>query len=361
MVVAAAAALLVAPPAQAAPQVRYLGFTTVPHKLRFQDTTVGGLSGIDRDPRTGEYVLISDDRGYTEAPRLYTATLDVTAQGPKNVQVTSVHQLKRPNGQVYPSPAADPANAIDPEEIRVDPLTGKYWWTQEGDRTATALVQPSVQSSTRTGGYDRNFPLPKNYAIEADRGPRRNQALESLAFSAGGALVTTVVEGPLLQDGDQPTTAHGARNRLTVQDRFGHVLTQHVYELEKLFATPEPGPYGPDTGVPALLADQYVPGRYYALERTWIPGPDYKVRLFQVDTLGATNLGTNPTDAIPANARPVRKTLLADLADFPLPTDNVEGLTWGPRLPTGERTLVLVSDDNFSPDWSTQFIALALR
>jgi hypothetical protein len=36
-------------------------------------------------------------------------------------------------------------------------------------------------------------------------------------------------------------------------------------------------------------------------------------------------------------------------------------MTWGSRLSTGERSLVLVSDDNFSSEQVTQFIALALR
>jgi hypothetical protein len=41
--------------------------------------------------------------------------------------------------------------------------------------------------------------------------------------------------------------------------------------------------------------------------------------------------------------------------------DNVEGLTWGPRLASGERSLLLVSDDNFAAEEFTRFIALALR
>lgn len=38
-----------------------------------------------------------------------------------------------------------------------------------------------------------------------------------------------------------------------------------------------------------------------------------------------------------------------------------EGMTWGPTLPNGERTLVLVSDDNFSEDAVTQIVALGIR
>jgi hypothetical protein len=41
--------------------------------------------------------------------------------------------------------------------------------------------------------------------------------------------------------------------------------------------------------------------------------------------------------------------------------DNIEGITFGPRLRTGERTLILVSDNNFSAIQFTQFLAFAIR
>ena len=37
--------------------------------------------------------------------------------------------------------------------------------------------------------------------------------------------------------------------------------------------------------------------------------------------------------------------------------DNTEGMTFGPRLPNGNRTLVFVSDDNFRKSQITQFLA----
>jgi hypothetical protein len=35
---------------------------------------------------------------------------------------------------------------------------------------------------------------------------------------------------------------------------------------------------------------------------------------------------------------------------------NIEGATFGPLLPNGKRTLVFVSDDNFSAKEKTQFL-----
>lgn len=59
--------------------------------------------------------------------------------------------------------------------------------------------------------------------------------------------------------------------------------------------------------------------------------------------------------------KPVRKTLVTDLSDVPglRRVDNVEGITLGPRLPDGRRSVLLVSDDNFSSTQTTQFLAFA--
>ncbi|HWO64112.1 MAG TPA: esterase-like activity of phytase family protein, partial [Umezawaea sp.] len=61
--------------------VRFLGEAVVPNGLVFAGTTVGGLSGVDRDPRTGGYVFISDDRSNTGPARFYTAAFTVGVNG----------------------------------------------------------------------------------------------------------------------------------------------------------------------------------------------------------------------------------------------------------------------------------------
>ncbi|MEU8917357.1 MULTISPECIES: esterase-like activity of phytase family protein [Streptomyces] len=58
----------------------------------------------------------------------------------------------------------------------------------------------------------------------------------------------------------------------------------------------------------------------------------------------------------------MRKKLVADFHDLSLSAvDNTEGMTWGPALPGGERTLLLVSDDNFAEGEVTQVVALGIR
>ena len=54
------------------------------------------------------------------------------------------------------------------------------------------------------------------------------------------------------------------------------------------------------------------------------------------------------------------KPLLLDLDSLGIPLDNVEGMTFGPRLRDGRQSLVLVSDNNFAATQFTQFLLFAI-
>ncbi|HET6287050.1 MAG TPA: esterase-like activity of phytase family protein [Amycolatopsis sp.] len=361
--------LMAAPAAEAGHRpLRLIGEQIVPNALRYEGTVVGGLSSIDFDPRTGEYALICDDRSGINPARFYTAKFSLDAKGLGPVTFTGTKPLLRPDGTPYPPLAkndpAQPPNmqTIDPEELRVDPWTGRYVWSQEGERSAAARIDPSIREAKRDGAYVRDLPIPANEKMTETAGPRQNLALEGLTFAGFGSLVASSVEGPMLQDGPEANTTSGALSRITVQSRFGPVLAQYAYPQEKVFASPNPPGAFATTGISSLLAvDQADPTRYLVMERSFVTGVGNKIRIYEIDTKGATNILKTPSLADAKKVKPVKKRLLADLADFKLSTvDNVEGMTWGPRLPNGERGLVLVSDDNFSATQVTQFIALAV-
>ncbi|WP_405434755.1 esterase-like activity of phytase family protein [Streptomyces anulatus] len=355
-----------AAPSDIGAKARLLGERTVPHKLSFRGTTVGGLSGIDRDPCTGEYVAISDDRSMLQPSRFYTARIAVDGDGVDSVDFTGTHPLLQPDGSVYPALSTGGGKAVDPEEVRVDPRSCDYWWAQEGERPKSpdgTVIQPSIQFADRSGSYRGQLPLPPNNEIlGGDRGLRRNKAVEAITFGADGSVLTSAVEGPLLQDGPEPTLEHGAPVRVTQQSRNGEVLGQFAYPLEKIFTAPDgSSTYPPDTGVPAILAHPGDPSRYLVLERTWVSGAGFKIRLFDATTRGATDV--QHMDSLKGREIvPMRKKLVVDLDDISLSSvHNTEGMTWGPTLPNGEYTLVLVSDDNFSEDLATQIVALGIR
>lgn len=347
-------------------QARLLGEKIVPHRLAFGDTTVGGLSGIDRNPCTGEYVMVSDDRSGLQPARFYTAGIDVDGAGVHSVDFTETHPFLQPDGPVYPPPSAGDGRTVDPEELRVDPQSCRYWWAQEGDRPKSStepMIQPSIRFASPSGTYRGELPLPPNYEFAAgDRGMRRNKAVEAITFGAGSRVLTSAVEGPLLQDGPEPDLQNGALVRVTRQNRAGDVLGQFAYPLEKIFTESDPtSPWPPDTGVPSILAFPDDPDRYLVLERTWVAGAGFKIRVFDTTTRGATRVqGMDSLAGQPVV--PMRKKLVTDFHDLALSTvDNTEGMTWGPSLPDGERTLLLVSDDNFAQDEVTQIVALGIR
>jgi hypothetical protein len=112
--------------------------------------------------------------------------------------------------------------------------------------------------------------------------------------------------------------------------------------------------------VTAVLAvDETDRERFLVVERSFVTGVGNSVRLYEVDTAGATDI---PDGRPAAEATPVRKRLLLDMADLPLASvDNIEAMAWGPDRADGSRTLVLVSDDNFADSQVTQFVAVAVR
>ncbi len=161
---AVAALLTLVYPAEASADdgVRLIGEQLLPTGLEHAGTTVGGLSGIDRDPKTGSFVLLSDDRSAINPARFYTAEIEVSEAGLGPIRLTGQHSLRRADGSTYPSAAewaarpctesravCDRLAPVDPEDIRIDPHGADVWWSQEGDRNPPRLL---TDPSIRRGG-----------------------------------------------------------------------------------------------------------------------------------------------------------------------------------------------------------------
>ena len=110
-----------------------------------------------------------------------------------------------------------------------------------------------------------------------------------------------------------------------------------------------------DNGISEIL--MLDADRMLVLERAYATGAGNSLRLYEIDTCNAADvLAIDALDAGNHGAAP--KTLVADFARLGLSRlDNTEGMCWGPRQPSGRRTLVVVSDDNFSARQVTQFAA----
>ncbi|MDF1484973.1 esterase-like activity of phytase family protein [Ramlibacter sp. H39-3-26] len=370
MLAAGCAALLAGcaarlPGTAAAPAPRLLGTATLRHGLRFAGTTVGGLSGIDYDPATGLYALVSDDRSEHGPARIYTARIGIDAAGGAvSVELQSAIPLLRGDGQ--PGASARAAGAgdevLDPEAVRwrATPRGPVLLWTTEGDFARG--FGPALRESAPDGTLLRTFGLPAMFAPDraGRRGPRDNKGFEGLALTPDGRHAWLAMEGALVQDGPLPAVGvPGGPCRLTCVDlQSGRALRQIAYMPDAVPHAPVlPGGMA-DNGISeVLMLDAHA---MLVLERSYALGRGVSLRLYRIDTREAGDvLGV---DALaPGNHRPAAKTLVADFATLGLPQiDNTEGLCWGPPLPDGRRTLLAVSDDNFNLGQVTQIAAFAL-
>jgi hypothetical protein len=358
---------------QREPQLEFvfIGQQVLPHGYRYANTTVGGLSGIDYDAATGRYWAISDDRSEFGPSRFYELALDLshfnkTADpGHAGVAFHGVQTLKRLDGSTFANVRTNPGRAADPEAIRVHVPSGRLVWSSEGERIVKAgeppvLVNPHVWEMQRDGTFLRPFVIPEKFHASAgNRGIRRNLAFEGLAFTPDYATLYVMTENALLQDGPASSLTESSPSRLLALDyASGHVRAEYVIDVAPIPATPTTTDGLADNGIPEILVlDQE---RLLALERSFVSGVGNTIKLFLVDLRGATDVSGF---AALAGQRyvPAAKRLLLDFKTLGIRLDNTEGMTWGPPLPGGSRSLIFVSDDNFNSKQITQFLAFELR
>ena len=343
--------------------LRLIGQQKLAHMLQFGGTTVGGLSGIDRDVDADLYYLISDDRSGFAPTRFYTARLAIDATRFADVQLQSVVTLKRPDGSVFPERGADA------ESIRFDPLTRSLWWSSEGERGGPSrLVDPFVRRAGLDGSHLGEVPLDPLFHISMEpRGPRDNLVFEGISLSVDGGSLWVAMEAPLIQDGPMPTMRDGAWARFSRHDRnarggFGAVQAQFAYPIDPIPSRGAWTAHRAQNGVSEILAIDAT--HLLVLERAFALGAGWRVRLFEADWSTASDIRSLAALIDDTGRSPhfvaMGKRLVLDFDTLGITIDNVEGLCFGPVLPNGHRTLVLVADDNFNPGESTQFLAFEI-
>ncbi len=332
-----------------------IGSQVIARRSQFQDTVIGGLSGVEYDEANKRFLFVSDDRTTTDSPtppRMYTANLNYDATSFTGVTFMSTFKMKQPNGSDY---AKVPDAAVaDPEAVRIDPVTGNYLWVSEGDRfltgTPTRVINPFIREIRPDGTHVREYTLPPMFNMSAtDVGPRGNAVFEGLTFTPDKAKAVVIMEGALFQDGTSPTNATGTVARISVFDRAtGLVNAQYAYRIDPVQVLATPTGSFTVNGPTEILALSNT--RFLVLERSFSVGVvGNQVRLYEIDISAATNVLTTPALAA-ATYTPVTKKLVLNFDTLKPRVGqiaNLEGMTFGPRLPNGRDTLVVVADDNF--------------
>jgi hypothetical protein len=308
---------------------KLIGQSTFASNYNYSGTTVGGLSGITYDAATKTYYAISDAKNDDNgAVRFYTLNIDLSSGSLGTIDFTGVTTLKDSGGTSFA------ANVSDTEGIALT-SGGNAFISSEGIFSSTN-TQPFInQFNLTTGNQNLSLPIssPK-FDVSADttQGVRNNKAFESLTITPDQQVLFTATEVALEQDGSAPTGSAGSPSRIVRYNlSTGSVDGEFLYNTDA------------ENGISELLAlDQNT---LLAIDRNVSTGVG---KLYQVSLQGATDIKNN--NGLIASGlgsiTAVQKTLVADLSTFPSGT-NFEGMTLGPTLPNGKRSLVLVSDNNF--------------
>ncbi len=349
-----------------ATSLHFLGGLDIPYNFQYQNTTVGGLSGIDYDAAKNLYYFICDDRSALNPARFYTASIALSQKGIDSIHFTGVQYLLQPNGKFYPNNKQDPYHTPDPEAMRYNATNNQLVWTSEGERIVsdkdTVLENPTIISISTEGKYIDSFNLPANlYMHSTEKGPRKNSVLEGLTLADNYANLFVSVEEPLYEDGPRAdVTENNAYIRILKFDvATKNNTTQYAYKLSPIAYPANPVNAFKVNGVSDILS--FGNNKLLVIERSFSMGrlPN-TIKVFIADLNGATDISNIPLMNGAAKFTPAKKRLLLNMDELGIYIDNIEGVTFGPDLPNGQKTLLFVADNNFNALEKSQLLLFEL-
>ncbi len=259
-----------------------------------QDPYFGGLSGIEYVPKRGKWYLVTDGADSTRQSYLFEFDSLFSSQTYKRWKLDSIHSA---------------------ESIRFDKADSSFYFSTElgAGKTYGSFLKLTADSTVQTLSQYQDFEDNKGY--------------EALALDSTRVL-WAASEWP-----QTPTNPYCLVTgyRLTQKD----TLVQALYPLERNACG------YPDNGIAELLLAR--DRQLLFLERCWTGERDqsnYSIRLFTAYIPKAEAVSSPNT------------TYLLEKQEVSINwggvhLDNIEGMSWGPVV-NGNRTLVLVSDNNFN-------------
>lgn len=257
----------------------------------------GGLSGITFAGKD-RYFAVSDRGG-----KVCEFTLAMDGEGelspPETVREFALKGLQKG----------------DVEGCALDPLAkGRLWVSDENDTSIRSF-------NTADGVQILHMDLSGIFA-----GVRRNRSLESLSISPDGLEMWTANEDTLAGDGETASRKSGGRVRL---QRFvrGSAAEGWKRDRQRMYSTDAVGGENFSGAARCGVADLLALGNggLLVLEREFSKKnplfPDFRLRIYKLGKSGKTLVWEKNNSFA-----------------------NYEGMTFGPKLPDGSRTVVLVSD-----------------
>jgi 3-phytase len=345
-------------------KLEYVGETSFAHKTKFEKTTIGGISGIIFNK--GTLYGLSDDKGRINDVRFYEFDLKIDKKAvtltPKAVRFITDLPLK----------ADGKKPSLDLEGLVRLP-DGTFLMSSEGNNDAKPREMPRIFQTSATGKWMADLPIPDRYLPELTgkqtKGIQNNAAFEGLTSTNDGKTVFTSIEAALQPEVVANEEDKGDWIRImkySKGDAGFKVAGEYAYHIDAFSSQTMPKEVF--RGVSEILAVSDT--KLLVMERGVRIDPKnvwtQTIGIYLVDLSKATDIsGTDKMDRAKITA--ATKTKIIDFeADLIKEragkvVDNFECLAWGPVLPDGRKTLLVMSDDNFSKTQITELLVFAVE
>lgn len=345
-------------------KLSYIGETSIKTGTKFQDTTIGGISGIDF--HEGKLFALSDDRGRINDERFYEFSLEIDKKNKVILEPKAVRYITD-----LPKSADGKKAGLDPEGLARLP-DGSFIVSSEGSNEAKPRIMPRIFQVDKNGKWLLDLPVPARFLPEETgkqtKGIQSNLAFEGLTSLPDGKTVFAAIERALQPEVILNDEAKGDWIRIikyTKGDKF-KIAAEFAYHIDALMQEASPPEFF--RGVSEILAVSDTKilvmerGAKISPKKLWTS----TVGIYLVDLSKATDIsGTDKMDITKITS--AAKTQLIDFEKDLTKVrgdkvvDNFEALAWGPKLPDGRKTLLVMTDNNFSKTQITELLVFAVE
>jgi len=319
--------------------VQFLDEYVVPENFKFQNEIYGGISGVDYTK--DELLMVNDS---PSNPLIFKARLKLNGFQVETITFKSVIKLQ--NNIFFEK------NALDMESIRYD--GDGYLISTEG--SINSGLSPRIFKVSKTAEFIKSYLLPDYFMATGNNQPRHNGVFEGLSNSINSSGFWFANELPLKKDGKSPKLYNtNSPIRLSFFDHKEEKVTrQYAMDLDRITKIPLL-PYSIN-GLTEIL--QIGKNTFLVLERSYSAGhksQGNKVKLYLVDVSEATDIHAIAQLEVASSKDIIyaEKSLIFDFKSIKRnltkgSVDNLEGLCFGPILPNGNSSIIVVSDNNFN-------------
>lgn len=319
-------------------QLRFLDEYVFPVNKTFKNTVIGGLSGITYTNK--DFFLAVDD---AFNPRVYKAKIKINNNRISAINFLDVIFLDKKNENFYA------VNHLDLESVIA--VEDKLILASEG--RISRKKNPFIFQVNKKGNFETTFKIPEKFLATSKFQPRHNGVFESLSNGVDGKSIWSATEYPLKLDGEMAQFSKTKSPvRFTKYSLKSYSAEEEfVYEISPLSRSSK-GDININ-GITDIL--EYKKNHFLVMERSFQSGyknNQYKLKIFEAVITPKTTNSLSLSFLNKTAYVPMKKRLVFDLDEYKSELtdsliDNLEGITFGPKLPNGNQSLIIVSDDNF--------------